>query len=54
MLQLLLLLLLLPGDRGIHSSTFALNVSTVGPMCEGALQVSVTDRAQVEQRCGRV
>jgi hypothetical protein len=33
---------------------FQLNVSTVCPMWWGALLVSVTKTAQVEQRCGRV
>jgi len=40
--------------RGLHSSTFQLNVSSFCPMWWGALLVSVTKTAQVEQRCGRV
>jgi predicted acylesterase/phospholipase RssA len=40
--------------RGLHSSTFQLNVSIFFPMQWGALLISVTKTAQVEQRCGRV
>jgi hypothetical protein len=40
--------------RGLHSSTLQLNVSTFCPMWWGALLVSVTETAQVEQRYGRV
>ena len=41
-------------SRGLHSSTLQLNVSTLCPTWWGALLVSVTNTAQVEQRCGRV
>jgi len=44
----------MPPGRGLHSSTFPLNVSTFGPMYWGALLVSVTETALVEQRCKRV
>ena len=40
--------------RGLHSSTFQVNVSTFGPMCRGTLLVSVTKTAQVDRRCRRV
>jgi len=40
--------------RVLHSSTFQPNVSTLCPMWWGALLVSVTKTAQVEQRCRRV
>ena len=40
--------------RGLHSPTVQLSVSTFGPVWWGALLVSVTKTAQVEQRCGRV
>ena len=43
-----------PRIRGLHSSTVQLNVSTFCHLCWGALLVSVTKVAQVEQRCGRV
>jgi len=43
-----------PHARGLHSPSFQLNVSTFCSMCWGALLVSVTNTAQVEQRCGRV
>jgi len=40
--------------RVLDSSTFQLNVSTFCPMWCGALLVSFTKTAQVEQRCGQV
>ena len=43
-----------PAIRALHSSTFQLNVSTFCPMWWGALLVSETKTAQVQQRCGRV
>ena len=42
------------GIRGLHSSTFQLNVSTFCPTWWGALLISVTKTAHVEQSCGRV
>jgi len=43
-----------PSRRGLNSSNRQLNVSNFCPIWWGALLVSVTKTAQVEQRCGRV